>query len=116
MQQENDPSWLTETSGDADWVAFSADSLGLELAQDTRLLTREDEQSLARRTETGDQAARQRFIEANLRLVVSIARHYQGHGVPLSDLIQEGNSGLIQAVDHFDYRKGTRFSTCATLW
>jgi RNA polymerase primary sigma factor len=81
-----------------------------------RLLTRDDEQALARRVEAGDDAARQAFIEANLRLVVSIARHYQCLGVALSDLIQEGNIGLIQAVDHFDWRKGTRFSTCATLW
>ena len=82
----------------------------------SRLLTREDERDLARRVELGDPAARQAFVEANLRLVVSIARQYQGLGVPLSDLIQEGNIGLIQAVDHFDWRKGTRFSTCATLW
>ncbi|MCS7191651.1 MAG: RNA polymerase sigma factor RpoD/SigA [Armatimonadetes bacterium] len=60
--------------------------------------------------------ARQIMIESNLRLVVSIARRYRGYGVPLNDLIQEGNIGLIQAVDRFDWRKGTRFSTCATLW
>ncbi|MFA0735710.1 MAG: hypothetical protein LASZOEIN_000810 [Candidatus Fervidibacter sp.] len=60
--------------------------------------------------------ARQVMIESNLRLVVSIARKYRGYGVPLNDLIQEGNIGLIQAVDRFDWRKGTRFSTCATLW
>ena len=97
-------------------VRLAADSLGLEHVRSLRLLSREDEQELARRTEGGDQSARQRFIESNLRLVVSIAKHYQGHGVALSDLIQEGNIGLIQAVDHFDWRKGTRFSTCATLW
>ncbi|MCS7263294.1 MAG: RNA polymerase sigma factor RpoD/SigA [Armatimonadetes bacterium] len=60
--------------------------------------------------------ARQIMIESNLRLVVSIARKYRGYGVPLNDLIQEGNIGLIQAVDRFDWKKGTRFSTCATLW
>jgi len=60
--------------------------------------------------------AREIMIESNLRLVVSIARKYRGYGVPLNDLIQEGNIGLIQAVDRFDWRKGTRFSTCATLW
>lgn len=60
--------------------------------------------------------ARQIMIESNLRLVVSIARKYRGYGVPLNDLIQEGNIGLIQAVDRFNWRKGTRFSTCATLW
>ncbi len=62
------------------------------------------------------EAAREVMIESNLRLVVSIARKYRGYGVPLNDLIQEGNIGLIQAVDRFDWRKGTRFSTCATLW
>ncbi len=60
--------------------------------------------------------ARKIMIESNLRLVVSIARRYRGYGVPLNDLIQEGNIGLIQAVDRFDWHKGTRFSTCATLW
>lgn len=80
------------------------------------LLSREEEQDLARRIEAGDRAARQRLIEANIRLVKSIARPYAGQGVPLSDLIQEGIIGLIQAVDKFDWRKGTRFSTCATLW
>ncbi|MCX7642993.1 MAG: sigma-70 family RNA polymerase sigma factor [Armatimonadetes bacterium] len=60
--------------------------------------------------------AREIMIESNLRLVVSIARKYRGYGVPLNDLIQEGNIGLIQAVDRFDWKKGTRFSTCATLW
>lgn len=81
-----------------------------------RLLSREEEQELARRVETGDQAARQRFIECNLRLVYAIARRYVSSGVALPDLVQEGVIGLIQAVDHYDWRKGTRFSTCATLW
>ena len=81
-----------------------------------RLLSREEEQDLARRVEAGDERARQRFIESNLRLVYAIARRYLGSGVALPDLVQEGVIGLIQAVDHFDWRKGTRFSTCATLW
>lgn len=65
---------------------------------------------------TDGEEARKVMIESNLRLVVSIARKYRGYGIPLNDLIQEGNIGLIQAVDRFDWRKGTRFSTCATLW
>lgn len=96
--------------------ASAGDDQRVRLACGARLLSREEEQVLARRVEEGDSHARRRLIEANLRLVVSIARQYLGSGVPLSDLVQEGNIGLIQAVDHFDWRKGTRFSTCATLW
>ncbi|MCS7252667.1 MAG: RNA polymerase sigma factor RpoD/SigA [Armatimonadetes bacterium] len=78
-------------------------------------LTPERENTLQTIIEDGE-AARKILIESNLRLVVSIARRYRGYGVPLGDLIQEGNIGLIQAVDKFDWRKGCRFSTCATLW
>ncbi|MCC7494818.1 MAG: sigma-70 family RNA polymerase sigma factor [Fimbriimonadaceae bacterium] len=81
-----------------------------------RLLSRDEERDLAQRVQRGDAVARQAFIESNLRLVLSIARHYLGRGVSLADLVQEGSIGLIHAVDHFDWRKGTRFSTCATLW
>lgn len=81
-----------------------------------RLLTAEQERDLAMRIEAGDVEARQIFVEANLRLVLSVARQHLGLGVSLGDLVQEGMIGLIQAVDHFDWRKGTRFSTCATLW
>ncbi len=95
---------------------LDADSLLRQLAGRVPLLSREEEQVLARRVEAGDERARQTFIEANIRLVVSIARGYARPNVPVSDLIQEGIIGLIQAVDHFDWRKGTRFSTCATLW
>ena len=78
-------------------------------------LTPERECELCAVIRDGEEA-REILIESNLRLVVSIARRYRGYGVPLSDLIQEGNIGLIQAVDKFDWRKGCRFSTCATLW
>ena len=80
------------------------------------LLTKAQEIDVAKRIERDEEEARKILIESNLRLVVSIARKYRGYGVSLPDLIQEGNIGLIQAVDRFDWRKGCRFSTCATLW
>jgi RNA polymerase primary sigma factor len=81
-----------------------------------RLLTAEEEQELARRIERGDLEAKQRMVKSNLRLVVSIAKHYQGQHVPLVDLIQEGMFGLIRAVEKFDWRRGLKFSTYATPW
>ncbi len=80
------------------------------------LLTAAEEIHLAKRIEAGDLAAKERMINANLRLVVSIARKYQGQGLPLGDLIQEGMLGLIRAVEKFDWRKGFKFSTYGTLW
>jgi RNA polymerase primary sigma factor len=80
------------------------------------LLTGVEEVSLARRIERGDEAARRKLIEANLRLVVSIAKRHRGRGLPLLDLIQEGNLGLMRAVEKFDYRRGFKFSTYATWW
>ena len=80
------------------------------------LLTAEQEVSLARRIERGDADAKRKLIEANLRLVVSIAKRHVGRGMPLLDLIQEGNLGLIRAVEKFDYRRGFKFSTYATWW
>ena len=81
-----------------------------------RLLTGAEEVQLAKRIEKGDMAAKSRLVEANLRLVVSIAKKYVGRGMLFLDLIQEGNLGLIRAVEKFDYKKGYKFSTYATWW
>ena len=80
------------------------------------LLPSQEEMELGERVAAGDKTARRQMIEANLRLVVSIAKKYVGHGLPFEDLLQEGNLGLIKAVEKFDYRKGHRFSTFATWW
>jgi RNA polymerase primary sigma factor len=96
----------------------TSDPLRLYVHQigDGPLLTREQERELARRKDEGDEAAKRKLIECNLRLVMSITRNYTKAGVPLLDLIQEGNLGLIRAVEKFDYRMGFKLSTYATWW
>jgi RNA polymerase primary sigma factor len=96
----------------------AADPLKLYVRQlgDGRLLTPAEERELARRKDLGDESAKKRLIESNLRLVMSITRNYTKADVPLLDLIQEGNMGLIRAVEKFDYRMGYKLSTYATWW
>jgi len=93
-----------------------ATSLYLNEIGVAKLLTAAEEKKFARRSRKGDEAARHRMIESNLRLVVKIARHYYNRGLPLLDLIEEGNLGLIHAVKKFDPERGFRFSTYATWW
>jgi len=99
-------------------AAMTTDSLQLFLSEAGRfpLLTAAEEVELAKRVERGDKAAKDTMINSNLRLVVSIAKRYQGHGLSLLDLIQEGIIGLIRAVEKFDWRRGYKFSTYATWW
>src|SRR6476646_1041629 len=94
---------------------LTADSLALYLREigTRRLLTRAEEVQLAKRIERGDEEAQKRMVEANLRLVVLVAKRYQHNGVPLLDLIQEGTVGLIHAAKKFDWRRGNKFSTYA---
>ena len=105
-----------ETTEDYEDFAMDAIKLYLKDIQKTNLLTAEEERALARRIDDGDMAARDRMIESNLRLVVKIAKRYMNRGLPFLDLIEEGNLGLIKAVERFKLSKECRFSTYATWW
>jgi RNA polymerase primary sigma factor len=106
----------TYVNGDLAVTTTDALQLFLNEVGRYKLLTAEEEVELAKRIERGDQEAKDLMINSNLRLVVSIAKKYQGHGLSLLDLIQEGIIGLIRAVEKFDWRKGFKFSTYATWW
>jgi RNA polymerase primary sigma factor len=106
----------TYVNGDLAVATTDALQLFLNEAGRYTLLTAAEEVELAKLVERGDKAAKDRMINSNLRLVVSIAKRYQGHGLSLLDLIQEGIIGLIRAVEKFDHRKGFKFSTYATWW
>jgi RNA polymerase primary sigma factor len=104
------------TNGELAEATTDAMNLFLRELRRYPLLTADEEKELARRVEEGDSEAKERMINSNLRLVVSIARRYRNQGLTLLDLIQEGTLGLIRAVEKFDWRRGFRFSTYATLW
>ncbi len=112
------PEFVESTYVNGDLAVATTDALQLFLneAARYRLLTAPEEVELAKRIERGDRRAKELMINSNLRLVVSIAKRYQGHGLSLLDLIQEGIIGLIRAVEKFDYRRGFKFSTYATWW
>ncbi len=116
--EEEEPAETEEEPGDAPALEATQDPLKLYVRAigDGRLLTVSEERELARRKDLGDEAAKRKLIESNLRLVMSITRNYTKAGVPLLDLIQEGNLGLIRAVEKFDYRMGFKLSTYATWW
>lgn len=107
-----------ESPAVTDEYAYIEDSVRMYMREcgSYKLLTQEEEIELAKRIKSGDAIAKEKLIASNLRLVVSIAKKYNGRGLPFEDLIQEGNIGLMKAVDKFDYEKGYKFSTYATWW
>ncbi len=111
---EGNSEWATLPEDETRTFQIDALSTWLQKVSTHRLLSREQEVELAKRIEQNDESARDELVQANLRLVISVAMKYQGHNVPLEDLIQEGNIGLMRAVSKFDYRKG--FKTYAIWW
>src|SRR5579875_1614502 len=109
---------MPRRSGTTSAEPLPAGALQLYLREigQVKLLTPQEESALAKRIKRGDKKAREHMIQANLRLVVKIAREYEGLGLPLLDLINEGNIGLMKSVDRFDVRKGAKFSTYASWW
>lgn len=106
----------TESAGRGVWDEHSSLRLYLRDAVETPLLTAQEEVELARRIQKGDEAAREHMIRANLRLVIKIAREYEDYGLPLLDLVNEGNIGLMRAVERFDPDRGAKLSTYAAWW
>ena len=113
---EGESEWIAPSESDTPAAQIDALSTWLQTVAQHSLLSREQEVELAKRIAQDDESARDELIQANLRLVVSVAMKYQGHNVPLEDLIQEGNIGLMRAASKFDYRKGFKFSTYAIWW
>src|SRR5690606_9584579 len=109
---------ITPPSGGRKMKANLNEDMKLYLKEVARkqVLTREEEVALFKRLSEGDTSARHEIVEANLRFVIKIALQFTGRGVPLADLIQEGNIGLLEVVEKFDYKKGFRFSTYAAFW
>jgi RNA polymerase primary sigma factor len=114
--EDDDGDWEVEDQSDRSGAVDDAVKQYLQEIGTFPLLTGEQELQLAERIAHGDLRARQKLIEANLRLVVSIAKRYTNQGLPLLDMVQEGNIGLMRAAQKFDYRRGYRFSTYATWW
>ena len=116
QEEKDDGAGKDSEKYEEEYVAADAIKLYLKEIQKSKLLTAEDERELAGLIAEGDEAARARMIESNLRLVVKIAKRYMNRGLPFLDLIEEGNMGLIKAVEKFKVSKGCRFSTYATWW